>query len=95
MSTIDGGHLAGTPSRRQSGDTGRILLRSSTPTCKGGRHVFNRRALPSPDLRGMDSVLSYGQKLVTVDQAAVTLLTALLPLQMQMVGYLARHLSTL
>jgi hypothetical protein len=24
MSTIDGGHLAGTPSPRQSGDTGRI-----------------------------------------------------------------------
>jgi hypothetical protein len=54
---------------------GTHLLRSSTPTCKGGRHVFNRRALPSPDLRGMDSVLSYGQKLVTVDQAAVTLLS--------------------
>jgi hypothetical protein len=27
MSIINGGHLAGTPSRRQSGTTGRILCR--------------------------------------------------------------------
>lgn len=35
MSTINGGHLAGTLSRRQSGDTGRIqLIRNGKPLPK-------------------------------------------------------------